>query len=500
MPASRRGSGSITLPSGQTMAIHTRTQDEDILPHATKKTMADHLRRLESLFTLTPQRMRMIVDAFKETLELGLEKPQQVVPMIPTFVFGWPTGKENGDFLAVDLGGGTNLRVCLVNVQGEGKFEVTQTKYRLTEDQKQDDGQKLFDFCAECLKTFIDSNFMDGGELTLKPGEVLPLGFTFSYPVSQEKIDHGELIRWTKGFGATNTEGRDVADMFRKSLEKYKLPVALTALINDTTGTLIASHYVNPRTKIAVIFGTGCNAAYMEKVRDIPKIKDLNIDEKDEMAINCEWGAFDSFEHEHLPRTKYDVIVDETSNKVGEQAFEKLVAGRYLGEILRLVICELIDEGVLFLGQNTYKLETPYVFETAFLSLMESDPTDELLMIIGIFTHFFAVETTLAERQFFRALAKLIGRRAARLSACGIAAIVSKMGYLDEGCSVGADGSLYNKYPGFADRVHEGLVDIFGDKGRNIITHHAEDGSGVGSAIIAAMTRVRRDAGLYPHV
>jgi len=65
-------------------------------------------------------------------------------------------------------------------------------------------------------------------------------------------------------------------------------------------------------------------------------------------------------------------------------------------------------------------------------------------MIIGIFSHFFAVETTLAERQFFRALAKLIGRRAARLSACGIAAIVGKMGYLDEGCSVGADGSLYN--------------------------------------------------------
>ena len=171
--------------------------------------------------------------------------------------------------------------------------------------------------------------------------------------------------------------------------------------------------------------------------------------------------------------------MDETSNKPGEQAFEvgiqdsthrvetniliqKLISGRYLGEILRLVICELIDEGVLFLGQNTYKLESPYVFETAFLSLMErcavchrvmnfthtmsanSDPTDELLMIIGIFSHFFAVETTLAERQFFRALAQLIGRRAARLSACGIAAIVSKKGYLDEGCSVGADGSLYN--------------------------------------------------------
>ena len=73
-----------------------------------------------------------------------------------------------------------------------------------------------------------------------------------------------------------------------------------------------------------------------------------------------------------------------------------------------------------------------------------SDPTEELLTIIGLFTFFFGLETTLAERQFFRALSRLISRRAARLSACGIAAIVSKMGYLDEGCAVAADGSLYS--------------------------------------------------------
>lgn len=94
--------------------------------------------------------------------------------------------------------------------------------------------------------------------------------------------------------------------MFRKSLEKLvclstrvdyitthcsgqDLPVTLTALINDTTGTLIASHYVRPKTRIAVIFGTGCNAAYMENVSAIEKIHDLGIEPSAQMAINCEW-------------------------------------------------------------------------------------------------------------------------------------------------------------------------------------------------------------------
>ena len=50
--------------------------------------------------------------------------------MLPTFVIGWPTGAEKGAYLAVDLGG-TNLRVCHVELEGDGKFEITQTKYRM---------------------------------------------------------------------------------------------------------------------------------------------------------------------------------------------------------------------------------------------------------------------------------------------------------------------------------------------------------------------------------
>ena len=129
-----------------------------------------------------------------------------------------------------------------------------------------------------------------------------------SFARRQDRIDHGVLIRWTKGFGAPGAEGEDCAALFKKGLEKYvrraalspcrrlvsletdpltwmiplrlqNVPVKLVALINDTTGTLIASAYVEQATRVGVIFGTGCNAAYMERVGNIPKIKDLGLPE-----------------------------------------------------------------------------------------------------------------------------------------------------------------------------------------------------------------------------
>jgi hexokinase len=206
--------------------------------------------------------------------------------MLPTYVFGWPTGDEKGSYLALDLGG-TNLRVCHVILKGGGQFEVTQTKFRLTEEQKQIEGQELFDFCADCLNTFISDHF-GGPDGTVHLEEDIALGFTFSYPMEQDKIDHGKLVRWTKGFGNPNTEGNDCAAMFRKSLEKYEVPIKMTSLINDTTGTLIASNYVRNKTKIACIFGTGCNAAYMEHISNIPKIDHHGLPGDRDMAINCE--------------------------------------------------------------------------------------------------------------------------------------------------------------------------------------------------------------------
>jgi hexokinase len=150
------------------------------------------------------------------------------------------------------------------------------------------------------------------------------------------------------------------------------VPIKLCALINDTTGTMIASAYTDTKMKIGCIFGTGCNAAYMENVGSIPKLAHMNMPADAQMAINCEWGAFDN-EHKVLPRTPYDVTIDRDSPRPGQQAFEKMIAGLYLGEIFRLVLVDLHDRkaGEIFNGQDIALLRKAYSLDSSFLSAVE---------------------------------------------------------------------------------------------------------------------------------
>lgn len=51
--------------------------------------------------------------------------------------------------------------------------------------------------------------------------------------------------------------------------------------------------------------------------------------------------------------------------------YEKIIGGKYMGEIVRLVLLKLVDENLLFNGEASEKLKTRGTFETRFMSQIE---------------------------------------------------------------------------------------------------------------------------------
>ena len=134
--------------------------------------------------------------------------------MNPTWVMALPTGYENGTYLALDMGG-TNLRVCEVHLpQAKGEFDITQSKYRMPEELKTGLVDELWEYVADCVQQFVEYHHDDENLSQMH------LGFTFSYPATQDYVDHGVLQRWTKGFDIAGVEGNDVVPMFEAALAK----------------------------------------------------------------------------------------------------------------------------------------------------------------------------------------------------------------------------------------------------------------------------------------
>ncbi|KAE8658206.1 Hexokinase-2 [Hibiscus syriacus] len=234
------------------------------------------------------------------------------------------------------------------------------------------------------------------------------LGFTFSFPVKQTSISSETLIKWTKGFLVEDAVGEDVVAELTKAMERVGLDMHVAALVNDTVGTLAGGRYNNPDVVAAVILGTGTNAAYAERAHAIPKWHGL-LPKSGEMVINMEWGNFRS---SHLPLTEYDQELDAGSLNPGEQIFEKLLSGMYLGEIVRRALFKMAEEGEIFGDTIPPKLKIPFILRYV------SDYGTCSVFSFSCIKYLPEIEET----------CDIVATRGARLSAAGIVGILKKLG------------------------------------------------------------------------
>ncbi|KAI4555517.1 hypothetical protein MJG53_019207 [Ovis ammon polii x Ovis aries] len=423
-----------------------------------------------ALFRLTQEQLVGVRNKMRVEFEYGLKKdthPRATVKMLPTYVCGMPDGTEKGKFLALDLGG-TNFRVLLVKIRsGRRSVRMYNKIFAIPLEIMQGTGEELFDHIVQCIADFLDYMGLKGAQL--------PLGFTFSFPCRQASID-----------------------------KEFDLDIV--AVVNDTVGTMMTCGYEDSNCEVGLIAegaqdgeelernlgeeqgvaqGTGSNMCYMEEMRNIELVEG----DEGKMCINTEWGGFGDNGCLDDIQTQYDKEVDEGSLNPGKQRYEKMTSGMYLGEIVRQILIDLTKQGLLFRGHISERLQTRGIFETKFLSQIESDRL-ALLQVRRILQQ-LGLDSTCEDSIVVKEVCGAVSRRAAQLYGAGLAAIVEKrredQGLEHVRITVGVDGTLYKLHPHFSRILRETVKELAPQC--DVMFMLSEDGSGKGAALITAVAK-----------
>ncbi|OGM41642.1 hexokinase family protein XprF [Aspergillus bombycis] len=321
--------------------------------------------------------------------DLALHSEEQ---FLPTPVTHLPTGLETGRYLAIDVGG-TNLRVAFIELLGDAansdigstdaseksttirraqRQRVRRTLERawpIQEHLKMDNAEDLFswigDRIAEVVAESLSSDATKG-----KVPEELEMGITFSFPIMQESLSEATLMPMGKGFAITSDlnlrkillsgyerhtrrpDDEDEPSSKRRKL--FALPkLKITAITNDAVATLASLAYAvkslpNSRVAMGIIVGTGCNATIPMKLSSLHETKANHVKSKDseavETVINTEWtlaGSAPPLKELEII-TKWDIELDRACARPGFQPFEYLTGGRYIGELIRLILFDYL--------------------------------------------------------------------------------------------------------------------------------------------------------------
>ncbi|KAF2301137.1 hypothetical protein GH714_020328 [Hevea brasiliensis] len=386
-------------------------------------------------------KLKQVADAMLVEMHAGLaSEGGSKLKMLISYVDNLPTGDENGLFYALDLGG-TNFRVLRVKL-----------------------GARMVVWLSRICRGAYPPNLMD---------------WDIKSELAKFVAQEVKSFKVRLAIFLTNNVSED---MTRLDFWKIGWPRCRGA-IDQSDGKTGCSY-------ARISSGTGTNAAYVECAQAIPKWHGA-LPESGEMVINMEWGNFRS---SHLPLTDYDLALDVESLNPGEQIFEKIISGMYLGEIVRRVLLNMAEEAAFFGDILPSKLKIPFILRTPDMSAMHHDTSSDLEVVGSKLKDILEIyNTSLKTRKVVVELCNIVATRGARLAAAGILGILKKMGKdtVKEGDKqstvIALDGGLYEHYSEYSKCMENTLNELLGEEvSKTIEIVHSNDGSGIGAALLAA--------------
>lgn len=435
--------------------------------------MADALLKVWREFDMDRKRFGKIAADFAAELDAGLKGRASSLAMMPAFA-GRPSGKEQGVFLSLDFGG-TNVRVAEVALNGAGGAFIRRLHkaslrnaaagYDYTRPEVQ--VEELFDFLARQVAQ-------------IHAAGIHSLGHSFSFVSRQTSLARAGLMGWSKEIRTGGLNGQDIGQLLEASLAKLGLgEIRQVAVVNDTTATLLTAAYTHADADLGSVCGTGHNTCHYEPQAD-----------GSAMAYNAEAGGFSRLEF-----TEYDLALDADSDHPGRQRLEKMISGRYLGELTRRLIRSGGGNCGLAWLDACPALAEPDGFSSRDMAVFLGDESPNLSSIEGwLAQQAPGVASLPGERHFMREVVAATSGRAATLVAATYDGFLRRLDPSRSGThTIGVNGSLYEKMPGFAAGIQQALAkkgDWSEAQVRFVVT---EEAPLVGAAIAAAMVKQEAD-------
>lgn len=454
--------------------------------HWRRRSLDDFADEVESLFTAPLSTSKMI--DMSEKIRAQFRHCLQSSPccMLPSYTHALPSGSEKGTYLALDVGGST-FRVALIELHGrEEEMRIVRvSSSHIDNSVKLLEGTQFFDWMAGQIDNMLKEVGTDYGR-----GEVpLPIGLSWSFPIDQTSVSSGLVIHMGKGFHCSNgTVGQELGHLLIESCRKRSLNVEMTAIVNDSSAALLSRAYVDPKTRMSLILGTGTNMAIHFPVHEIGRSK-FGVrpggwfDYAKHVIINSEMSMFGGGV---LPMTRWDDVLNRTHLRPDYQPLEYMITGRYLGEIVRLIIVEAVETAGLFDGGLPHSMRQPYSFDTSIVAFLEEDSSVSLAASAALLQkeHTFPSYPSVEDLRFLRHICQVTSRRAAGYLATAIHSMwclrneaefpvqsvsdplakespevtIVESDESAKNVSIACDGTVINKYPGFRDTC-QGYLD-----------------------------------------
>ncbi|CZT15838.1 related to Hexokinase-1 [Ramularia collo-cygni] len=440
---------------------------------AERKSMDDFTYDVRCLFEAPLETERLLAISLQLQEECRERLRKSDISMLPSYQHTLPTGNECGDFLALDVGGST-FRIALIRLTGKSKpggdgLQIRRIRsFHIDEQIRGLQGQAFFDWMADRMGDMLGQyRYMCGA-----PEKPLLMGLTWSFPLEQTSPRSGKLLAMGKGFKATwGVDGEDLSELIMRSCTRKGLNVEMRAIVNDGAATLMSQAYRDPSTRMSLILGTGTNAGVFLPVKALHPAKfgerpDSWYAEAHRVLINTELSMVGK---DVLPTTRWDDMLNADHPLPDFQPLEYLITGRYLGEIVRLILLDATETIDLFNGQIPEGLDQPYSFDSRIIAAFESDTTPTLDTAKATFIQAHPSRSTirLCELEFIRDVAGLVSRRAAAYLATALHAlwvIRTEAEHLEPGeathVTVACNGTVIEKYPRYKELCQQHLDDM----------------------------------------